>query len=562
MKARFLISISAFLICVVSVTTLRAQSIAGNRLSGNTPNGWGKGGKPKPTPTPSPIPGDPNYTRTTSNTAGTADQWSAGTNWDATPTSGATTQLVFGNGAALAAGATIFTNNDLVGNFQLNILNFTYAGPASGAAPTVTISGSPLEFVSNGATTPTMTFNATGTVKPVVTITNDIVLTNNLTLTATTNGTLSGTISGAGSLNKLGTSTLTLSGPNTFSGGVIWGSATTQSSAGLLSIGSSSVGGPGNITSGPLGTGTLTVRNNGAASTSFIQSTDSTTRTISNAILFGGTGINFNTGGTGDLIFDGTMNLASGGRTFNINNTNTTFSNTISGVAGGTLTKGGTGTLILSKATGNTYTAGTSLSAGSINVQNTSGSATGSGAFNFTNAAATTATLLSGAGTTGIITGLVTTANTDSTITPGGVGTVGALTLSGGLTATSGATFKFDLGATNNSDLISLSSGVFTAPTASNSGLLKISFGALSGVQSGATYKLFSYGSQTNLDAGDFSVINSPAFAGAMFTVTGSEVDVTFTAVPEPSTYAAAALAFAALCYNQRRRFKQLLKRA
>src|SRR2546423_10151299 len=53
------------------------------------------------------------YTRTTSNTVGTADQWSAGTNWDAIPTSGATTQLVFGNGTSLTAGTTVFTNNDI-----------------------------------------------------------------------------------------------------------------------------------------------------------------------------------------------------------------------------------------------------------------------------------------------------------------------------------------------------------------------------------------------------------------------------------------------------------------
>jgi len=191
-----------------------------------------------PTPTSAPNP-DPNYTRTATNTAGTADQWSAGTNWDATPTSGTTTQLVFGGAgpASLAAGVTVFTNDDIAGNFQLNVLNFTYAGPTSGAAPTVTISGNSLEFVSNGATTPTMSIAAGGTVKPLLTISNNVVLTNNLDITATTNGTLSGIISGGSSLTKDGVGTLTLSnGSNSWTGGLVI-------KQGILSVSSASTSG-------------------------------------------------------------------------------------------------------------------------------------------------------------------------------------------------------------------------------------------------------------------------------------------------------------------------------
>ncbi len=136
----------------------------------------------------------------------------------------------------------------------------------------------------------------------------------------------------------------TLSGANTFSGGFTWGNPASQSSAGIISFGSSSIGGPGSVTSGPLGTGTFTIRNSGVASGSYLQSTDSTSRTISNAIAFGGS-LSFQYGRTGDLIFDGAMALGTGNRTFTIGNTNTTFSGAISN--SGDINKAGAGTMIL-----------------------------------------------------------------------------------------------------------------------------------------------------------------------------------------------------------------------
>src|SRR5205085_4464090 len=120
-----------------------------------------------------------------------------------------------------------------------NILNFTYTGPGSSTQPTVTISGNPLEFVSNSGTLPTMSIAAGGTVKPLLTISNNLVLTNNLTITATSDGILSGIISGGGSLTKKSGGTLTLSGANTYSGGTFWGSNTgTAAVGGIISLGS------------------------------------------------------------------------------------------------------------------------------------------------------------------------------------------------------------------------------------------------------------------------------------------------------------------------------------
>ena len=201
------------------------------------------------------------------------------------------------------------------------------------------------------------------------------VVTNNATGTSTLitggnngGGTYSGVLQDGGSgkilaLSKQGSGNLNLSGANTYSGGTTFGAGNLW---GTVSLGSSSIGGPGTITSGPLGTGLLTINGSNSAN-NIIQSTDSTTRTLSNAITFLGSNVNTTLGGTGDLILDGTINLAGGTRTFTVNNTNTTFSGVVSGNAGSGLTKGGAGTLILSG--NNSYSGTTTINAGVVNIR-------------------------------------------------------------------------------------------------------------------------------------------------------------------------------------------------
>lgn len=143
--------------------------------------------------------------------------WSAGSNWSAVPVSGINTILSYtGN---LSDSAVIVSNNDVATPpFQLNQLSFT-TGNTTGAAPTLTLQGSQLEFVtSGGAVAPTLIFNTTGTVRPTIDVQNNLLLTNNLTANATSNARLSGVISGGGNLIKVGNGVLTLAGNNDYTG--------------------------------------------------------------------------------------------------------------------------------------------------------------------------------------------------------------------------------------------------------------------------------------------------------------------------------------------------------
>jgi fibronectin-binding autotransporter adhesin len=131
----------------------------------------------------------------------------------------------------------------------------------------------------------------------------------------------------------------------------------------------------------------------------------------------------------------------------------TTVSNTINGV--GVVNQNGTGATTLSAAAGNSYGGGTTVNTGTLVATNTSGSATGTG-----NVTLNGGVLASG--TTGSISGNVLAGTGAHTVAPGGVGTVGSLTI-GGLTSTNLTTLNFDLGTgvgeITNGDLLTLGSG-------------------------------------------------------------------------------------------------------
>jgi autotransporter-associated beta strand protein len=155
--------------------------------------------------------------------AGTTDQWSTGANWSAIPISAVDTQLtmVGDNNTVITDGQLTTTNNDIAGNFLLNILDLQGTGPATTDA-SIAITGNPLEFVINGATLPVVNLNANDGAQDLdYSVANNLVLTNNTTVAG--NGTsafaFTGALSSAGSLTKNGTSLLVLSGANTYAGG-------------------------------------------------------------------------------------------------------------------------------------------------------------------------------------------------------------------------------------------------------------------------------------------------------------------------------------------------------
>lgn len=178
----------------------------------------------------------------TYNRAATAtDNWNDGVaaSWDAKPTQGTDTTLVFGSsGTPLVintSGTVIDSINNLAGGdvnangrFELNRIVAGYRGLSTNTAPNnvaplVTISGGALELLNDGATTPEVSLrsnaNSTGTInqKVILTLANDLYL-NSTSLKllgqnatpATTGGVAGGAIRVTGALNFVNTQAHTI----------------------------------------------------------------------------------------------------------------------------------------------------------------------------------------------------------------------------------------------------------------------------------------------------------------------------------------------------------------
>jgi autotransporter-associated beta strand protein len=268
---------------------------------------------------------------------------------------------------------------------------------------------------------------------------------------------LNGTVSGAGGLRKVGGGTLTLGSANNYVGGTFVDAGTLASDvAGALGSGAASVtagatlqlGGvfdAGGIAIGNQGAvrfqgkasaGTSTITNAAGGALAFADDASAGTATVLNQagaqlrIDQAATGVSIGAlGGAGDVLL-GAKVLTTGGL-----NTSTAVSGTLSG-AGGSLVKVGSGTLDLSAA--NSYTGGTTIAAGTLAVNNASGSATGTGGVQVQSGAT-----LAGNGS---VAGAVSIAK--GGILSAGNGGVGTLTL-GGLNLADGAVLNYDLGQAN-----------------------------------------------------------------------------------------------------------------
>ncbi|WPJ96729.1 hypothetical protein SH580_03295 [Coraliomargarita algicola] len=307
-----------------------------------------------------------------------------------------------------------------------------------------------------------------------------------------------------------------------------------------------------------LGIGTVRLGNSSAASdtvqllTNAAIAVDNTIQMAGNTgstkVVGGGSADNSEFSGKIDLYINATyqhnvqVTAASGGRV--------DFSGQISddGGTSGAVEKIGAGVVRFTRATGNDYDGGTTVSAGTLLAMNTSNSATGTGAVSV----AAGATL----GGTGFVTGSVTADAAGSRFAAGDTGAVGTFTMSGGFTANSGATFAHDISGTSV-DVIDFGS----AAVAIN-GVLTFDFSNLSTVETGVVYSLFE-GDGTWTDNGASFVFNGPAGYeldssygsgdGYIWDAAGNSLTVQFAAIPEPSVSGLAAAGLVGMLAMMRR---------
>lgn len=343
------------------------------------------------------------------------------------------------------------------------------------------------------------------------------------------NITVTGSLGGSGNIVKSNsTGELALTGNNTgFSG-------TVTNQGGMIAVGSNTA----------LGTGTLVLSPSASGGTSGIQSTDGTTRTLANALgTFAGSNAIYAFGatsgpGTGNLVFSNVATASLGSsaaRTFQVNNT-TTFAGGFSG-GGSSITKTGSGTMVMNGVS--TYTGTTGVNVGTLLVN---GQLSASSAVTV----ATGATL-GGSGTVSGATVL------NGLLNPGQSGVADELTFGStfnisGITTGIGA-LQFDLGSA--SDQVILTSGVLTI----GSGLLEwddFSFTALSGFGEG-TYTLFA---TTQTISGSLGTTLTGTINGMDATISLADggTDIILTVVPEPAAVLMTGAGLFCLLIGRRRR--------
>ncbi len=357
-------------------------------------------------------------------------------------------------------------------------------------------------------------------------------------------------LTGGNALTIVGPGTVVLPQPQNFTQG-------TTVQTGTVAVGNS----------GSLGAGPITFQGGG------LQGSGGPI-TLNNDITMAG---NFTLSGSSDLTLAGTEKLT-GNRTLTVSNSGMT---TISGnitqdVAGRALTKGGTGSLVLSG--NNSFTGGLSIIGGTVTLasqQNYGGTTT----VDLGSTLILNADLLGGGNVTvrgggtlmgeGIVAGTTTIANA-SFVSPGH--SPGILDFSNGLALQSGSHYTWELGA-----LSTLSPG-------SNWDQLGLTGGQLS-ILSGATFDPKFIGSADTPNMGDlfwhsshrwnnvidltgtatnptgfvsFTIDNSLWAQSGFFTSApaqfGLGVDLVWNPVPEPSTWALLAMGAGALLFRRRRR--------
>ncbi len=329
------------------------------------------------------------------------------------------------------------------------------------------------------------------------------------------------------------TGTVTLSGANTYSGG-------TFVTNGSLRVGASSSGGSNaSVTSGPVGTGAVTIgATGGSNNTSMYLSGASGGLSLGNSIVIasGGSGT-VTIGGqntSGIDTFSGSITLGNGssGQSLAISEPSGGELDLTGGILAGPTAAGITvnGGLVKFTAPG-TYAGTTTVSAGTLRVTNTTGSATGTGPVNVSSGA-----VIGGgaSGTPGIISGLVTINGghlaPDGFISPASSGTPNTLTLNGGLNLGNNSSLDYILG--TSSDVVTLGG---TGKTLTLGTGIALNITQAAGFAQGVTYDLINYGTNTvSNPTSNFSGWTDPnagTYQHVAFSDTGSQIDLTLTQI-------------------------------
>ena len=503
-------------------------------------------------------------------TSPTSGNWNASANWSPSGVPANSAILSFGG-----SGSSTYTSTNNISNYVLGAVSLTSTSTGTdiiagnsfnlGASSSISQDNTGAFAISNGfggqntQQTLTLTGNGTGLVT----------LSGVITEQNTSHSTI---------LTKTGTSTFALSGANTFSGA-------TSINAGIINYQNNSAFGSD--------AGTLSAITVASGATAQLQGGITST---ANSLTISGTGASNATGAlenvsgtnnyTGLVKLGAAATISSDSGTLNLTNTGTitgaTFGLTLTGSGDGSIssiigtttggvTKSGTGTWTLSGA--NTYSGATTINAGTLKLDNnntttarlanTSGIAVNSGGTlllaqtgvastdRINNAAGVT---ISGGGT--FATGGLSegTRPTNSSATNGAAG-MGALTLQS-TSSVSRATIDFLTGA-NGSTL------AFSSLVGGNGAFLDIKnwTGTPFTDESATGNDRLLFGVDPGLTAAQLANVrffdDSGAFIGAG-EIIGYGNMFEMVAIPEPSTWLAAALALGAIGFSQRKRLRRL----